>query len=952
MKFDNKHIALVFMLIISMANFANSHTARTLLSLKNKNSRKNKSSSKAETNSSSTTSNTTIKRTEKSTNKAESKSLAKNKNQKVQKKNKTKFFWFLVILIVLVVVAVAVKVAAKIIKHAFTYRAQRENLQNVEDAMKFGYLDKINTCASSKVAIIQNKALVQRFRMSFIPFKFSTVPGCNCNEKYENPRKELEGKSATEKKDYLKTQIEGEVEGTKIDCFSLCNVFNTLRTNGTTMDTQLLQSLQNYEANINLTCGWPEGSDPLNKLKDTIQAQVDSQVSIGESVRDVFASSIGSVANLLGAPGVADKIKGSKLGASAFGDSMAKLSQKTGMSIETASNGANLMANRLNEKYDVLKKLVEETLDPSKIKPEQKAKKSVAEVMTQILGGLSTVVGFIGAYVAAFTSLSDGPGAFLELVRAFLNLILALIALITKLTDTSNGVINNPVETMFEIFGLVPSIKDIVVAVLTLIQQSKAAAMTAAVFDLVIAVIELARSIYDYQQALGDAKNIENLAKSAFEQNRAKTCNNSLDTMNNAIKIQGMITALQDDKTELDQTQTGQFKIELKKNCYLLVRTCLSFGKSSQHFNHMEILEPSENQSMEWLVKNGPISDIAVSTHEDYDNDLKSNGYFQIEAKGIANSIFACRGCSVDKVISNLELKEKTNLSTGDYNRTVIHISYTHSLVFDVKSLSNTSATKTTESNLVKSFSIGDNYAINTELSSIEYDYNSEDKIIDVRVLTPPEEAIAHADAAGQTTSDIQIEQIVFNYCAEFCHKKQRLATHKCYAQSKKFLLFRFKSLILSKRNLKNAKKNKNSAAPEIVVLKSMSDFDEACKSCSRNSLSENVIIKPGTEVYSEDNTCEMELTADGELKINSISPDKNEAVLSAKPENNKVHAKLTNEGEFIVFSKTGTIWTGGRKVSASEFSHPFKAVVKSDGGKCKLFIVDSKDQSIWSNSK
>jgi len=370
----------------------------------------------------------------------------------------------------------------------------------------------------------------------------------------------------------------------------------------------------------------------------------------------------------------------------------------------------------------------------------------------------------------------------------------------------------------------------------------------------------------------------------------------------------------------------------------------------------MEILEKEEDKSMEWLIKNGPISDIAVSTHEDYDQDLLSNGYFQITAdESLLNGIFACRGCSVEKVISNLQIKKKEELTDSDYTRSVIHISYYYSLVYDVKNLSKTEG-KNTESNLIQSFSInkkGDGYEIKSELSSIEYDYNSKDKVIDIRVLTPPEGEINHPDGGGQTSADIQIEQIIFNYCAEFCNRKKRVDTHKCFVLPKQFLLFRFKSMILSKRNVRKALKNTNSTQtpPEIVVLKSTNDFENACNSCNRTRLTENVLIKPGTEVYSEAQDCELEFSSEGELKINDIANKKTETVLSAKPDNIKLQARLSNEGEFIVFSKTGVVqWTGGKKVTGTTFSHPFKAVVKSENKKCKLFILDSKDKSIWSN--
>ena len=66
MKFDKKHIGLVFMLLISLANFTYSHTTTTLFSIKKKNSRKSKVASQTERNTFYAERKTTIKKTEKS----------------------------------------------------------------------------------------------------------------------------------------------------------------------------------------------------------------------------------------------------------------------------------------------------------------------------------------------------------------------------------------------------------------------------------------------------------------------------------------------------------------------------------------------------------------------------------------------------------------------------------------------------------------------------------------------------------------------------------------------------------------------------------------------------------------------------------------------------------------------------------------------------------------------
>lgn len=854
-----------------------------------------------------------------------------NKSSVVAKKKRSKGFITvsLIVLAVIVVSSILVHGSSKLIDHLGTYRRQRENLEHISRAEKNIYLDKLNSCTIAKHSAVSNRVILQNLGFISLPFKYSTVESCQCDD--------VEVKHGSEE-----------------DCYGICKSVNRIKANTDLINRNVLLTLETFDDSMDAICGWPEEESVLTILDKTIRKTRESNQTVMKSIIEVTGSGVSSLAILIGASGVTDKIK--NIVSSKFKSIFNKLpedgSSEIVVKVEKTSTVKKIIKH-INPKkviqsclkvYDLIKSLLQKNSDNTNLPKGFDAIKDISVALERALTVISALIGL--------SSTLEPPTKIIDILVNTLELFNNLHDLINKLV----GGELKPIEIVTESINVISPLGKVITKILILCQRNQEAAMVNAVFKLVISTLKLARSSHDYISAVQDTKTIENHVKAEFIKQRTFNCETKYNTVKNAIGAYEMTEEIkkkqEEVKMNIPDDSIDKLKRDIINNCDLFPSNCVKLADPNGKVYSDSVLEHDDAKKLAWLIHTGPISDIAVSTDVEYDEEFIKYGYFEVQAPAFKNKIFACRGCRKAHAVKSVTIKDKKSLTQEDHDKNVMHISYDHSLVYELFTMSKENSEK--EIKFVYDFNIKDTNEVNVSTGELSYQFKGEaNSVLDIEIKSPlqSKDFEMRSYKVSNNQQD-QLRELIWYFKIQHCNGPLIEEHEECFnldklVQKRKF--FRFKSL-MSKRRRKDEDDDKYendlSKLQNSSKVDFRSTFGKVCQSVyeiPNYTLRQNVEMRRENTLDHKDKkkNCTLKLQDNG-LLATYQNGDRmwSNMVLNSEEKDKKMI--LTSEGELIIQHNGKVTWTSGVKNNGSP---PYRLELDD---RCFPVIKDVNDKQTW----
>lgn len=820
------------------------------------------------------------------------------KIQTARAKSTAKFFLITALLVTFLTYAI-LKIGNAVYRNAFVYPLQRENLRNVSTKLQKIYEMRLNTCSFALLKNVKQRRMNTSLALRVGYHIMGQDAKCSCQAQNNNE-----------------------------NCIEYCKLRPVLESS-----RSIAMELLKKDIDLNDQCGWIKTDDGLSKLKTKYTKLVSSQKSVLDTMTEVSTTLITSLASLAGIEEIKNAVM-NRIKSIIF----RVPDEEPG---EEGKNSFEFAIDTLVKTYDQGYEMFNKAIDAAYTEDGQLSdgykwfKNTIAPWVKIALSGTSGLVSFLGKF---------GPRAsnIITVFNNFLQIVYKIIEwhAIDKKTNKTEWDNMSICTQMIEINSVIVSIRWSIPQIFMFFKLNSLAVTVGLAMDVVIAGIEIASTVCYHKEALDDQKKIEEIFNKEMKTTLEEKCKNDLELMKDALNKQSIHSMM------TGYGQISSISQEAIKNlCHYSLSSCLTMDAHEKDQSKW-LFSEGEYQKFYQITESGPISEIAISSSYQTDDQFEQLGFFRIyRTFQNMNAVYARRGSLPNTIItkmciddSSVEMKDSQCFHEGA-NLTVkrLRIKYDKILTFVSKKLVGTGKCRYIKN--IAFLQAGDDLVLKQELKCLswkEVEGNIE-VTLDEPISDTPVEVLR--ESIRSTSDNVpQIRQIKQDFCDENCIGKSLNPSNQCMrmywagktstSRRKKFRESLGNQLSSSRHDHKRHEAREDA----FKAVENGKKFKEMCQSCPSKKTLNYYITKgdpfvEGDSIYSL-NRKFMLIMKEGVLQIQDTDEDFT-PVWFVDTKDKTAYAEIDSMGYFKIISseKSGSVY--------------FKSDDKCRNPACRLILND-----------